>query len=169
MADPRLRISFMNVTGPEATFQTDTTIDLPVFSNGQNLSVSKSLSSAVTCTSTSTYASPNDDSITVGYGVAGNRVLGQVLTVAPEGYATVQLRGFAYFSVNQSNPPVVNGLCAVDGNGNVQAASAAANANAVCLGFVYNHSQEAFTHLSGNLSVPTSTAQGPEVALVLLS
>jgi hypothetical protein len=89
--------------------------------------------------------------------------------VAPEGYVTVQLRGFCYFTANSTTPPLVNGLCGVDGTGRVREDDAAVNGNAVCLGYVYNHSQEQFTHLSGNLSVPTSVAQGPEVALVLLA
>jgi len=170
MADPRLNIAFQGITGPEALFGADASIDLPVFSNGQNLSVSKSLSTAVTVTSTSTYSAVSETGITVGYGVSGQRILGQVLTVAPEGFVTVQVRGFCIFPVLSTNQPQNGHLVGVDGAGNVIGVpdTTALCANAVCVGYVYNHNQEQFSHLSGNIVPPSATVNGPTSALVFL-
>lgn len=169
MADPRIALGFQFVTGPEAVFGADNSIDLPVFANGNNLSVSSSLSKLVTYTSTSTYAAPDAVGATlptVGLGTIGQRIAGQVLVVDPEGYVTILKRGYVLASVNTGNPPTVGNLVAVDGLGNAVGSSAAAASNAVCVGFCYNSNQAVFQHLAGNITVPTTVQTGPEAVIL---
>jgi len=171
MADPRVNIAFQGITGPEVLVFTDSSINLPSFGpGGANLSVSTDLSAAVTITSTSTYNAVSETGISVGKGVSGQRIFGQVLTVAAEGYCTVQCRGFCIFTPNSGNLPQIGHLCAVDGSGAVIGVpdTTALCANAVCVGYVYNHNQEQFSHLAGNIVPPSNVATGPVSALVYL-
>lgn len=169
MSNPRLFTDQANLLGPEIPVAFDSTIDLPVFANGANLSVSKDIHNLVTNVTTSTYAAPADN-ITVGKGVTNQRVFGQIVTAEFDGFGTVQTRGIIKAPVNASNPPALNQFVAVDGNGKAVAAGLNAQfSNAVCIGYVTDSNDLAFTHLQGNISVPTTVQTGPTVCLVALS
>lgn len=175
MSNPRLFLDYANLTGPELPVQYDSSINLPTFTANasgtatMNLSVSSDIYAAVTNVTTSTYAAPADN-ILVGKGVAGQPVLGQVVTAEYDGFGTIQTRGIMKFKVNGSNPPAINQFCAVDGTGKLQAGGITDPrlANAVCLGYVYDSNDQQFTHLQGNLTAPTTVANGPTVAIVQL-
>ena len=161
--DPRSYIRNVGVDWQYLAVAVDATINIPgIQQPGPGPAPSTSVGKAVTWVGagTSTYGNDNDDNFIVGLGVAGNPVAGILVRVDPDGLGTLLYKGTGIEALaNKTSPPLVGGLVAVDGTGQVQASTAAANANAKCMNFAPSLNQAIFTHPQGTITPPTTNQQ----------
>jgi len=133
--------------------------------------VSPQLGAAVTWVGagTSTYGNDTASNFICGLGSAGNPVAGIVIHVDPDGFGTIAYKGTVAALANRTNPPLVQGLVGVDGTGQVQASTAAANANAKCMSFEIEPSFAVFQHVQGTITPPTTNQQSGSVEYCLFN
>lgn len=129
--------------------------------------VSPQLGAAVTWVGagTSTYGNDTASNWIVGLGSANQPVAGIVIHVDPDGFGSIAYKGNVAALANKNNPPLIGGLVAVDGTGQVQAASNTAGncANAKCMSFETEPAFAVYTHPQGTITPPTTNQQSGSV------
>jgi len=133
MAAPR-STGYFRLHAQDTTFLSDASIVPPVPGfQGYTPSMSPQLHAAVTLVNTGPATGMSKP--TVGLGAAGAPLIGEVVTVHPDGATVVQDEGYLYLPMNATTPPILNGYVVVDGTGKVQASASNAPTKAICVGY----------------------------------
>lgn len=171
--DPRSYIRNVGVDWQYLAVAVDSTINIPTIQSvGPGPAPSTSVGKAVTWAGagTSTYGNDNDDNFIVGLGASGDPVAGILIRVDPDGLGTILYKGTGIEALAlRTGPPLVGGLVAVDGTGQVTASTAAKCANARCMNFAPSLNQAIFTHPQGTISPPTANQQTGSVEYCQIS